>query len=193
MRGAIAGWSAALILLGASCCAEQQAGVTDCADFLISPSEFHMQFAGRPGTVTQQEHTFVCQAAIFGRAQILFAGMAQRQAANPAVARFAGRTLEEQAKMKRRLFRLAEQQDGIVPPRGLDASHLAMRDQLATLSGDAFDRAYLRYAVEDGRAAIAVFSEEASSGAEPNLNRFAAVAVPLLEQRVRLAQSIMGQ
>jgi len=182
-----------LILLGASACAGRNAEVADCANFVVSPSEFLMEFAGRPGTVTQEEHTFVCHATMFGRAQMAFARMAQRQAANPAVVKFAEQTLDEQATMNRHLFRIAEQEDGIVPPRGLDAPHLAMRDQLAQLSGDAFDRAYLQYTVQDGQAMIPVFNKETSSGAEPALNHFAANALPLIEQRVRSAQSIIGQ
>ncbi|MGO8919186.1 MAG: DUF4142 domain-containing protein [Stellaceae bacterium] len=182
-----------LILLGAAACAERHAGVVDCAHFGPSPSQFGAEFSGYAGTVMQQEYSFVCHATTFGRAQMDFARMAQQQAANPTVVRFAADTIDEQATINRHLFRIAIQQDGIAPPRELDAPHLAMRDQLARLSGDAFDRAYLHYVVQDGQAAIAVFNKETSAGAEPDLSRFAADALPRIEQRVLLAQSIIGQ
>lgn len=193
MKGAAVRWLAALIVLGASSCAEREEVAVDCADFVVSPSQFLMEFAGRAGGVTEQEHTFICRGTIYGRAQVTFARMAQQQAASPAVKRYAEQTLGEQETMNRRLDRIAVQEDGVIPPDGLDAPHLVMRDHLARLSGDAFDRAYLENEVRDGQAAIADFKEELASGAEPILNKFVATALPLVEQRVQLAQSIIGQ
>jgi putative membrane protein len=186
-------WLAALIVLGASACAQRQAGVVDCTNFVVSPSDFGITFAGRAGTVTQQEHTFICRGLMVGRAQLTFARMAQQQSTNPAVMRYAEQAIGEQEEMNRRLARIAVQQDGIIPPRGLDAPHLAMRDQLAQLSGYAFDRAYLENEVREGRAAIANFKQEMEAGAEPVLNKFAANALPLVARRVQLAQSMIGQ
>jgi putative membrane protein len=193
MKGAAVRCLAALIVLGASSCAERRDAVVDCADFVVSPSEYLMEIAGRAGRVTQQEHTFICHGMIFGTAQVTFAKMAQQQAASPEVMRYAEQTIGEQETMNRRLDRIAVQEDGIIPPSGLDAAHLAMRDQLARLSGDAFDRAYLENEVRDGQAAIADFKEELESGAEPVLNKFVAKALPLVERRVELAQSMIGQ
>lgn len=193
MRGAAGRLLAMFILLGASACAGPHADVADCARFGPSPSQFGTEFSGRAGTVTQQEYSFVCRATAFGRAQMDFARMAQRQSANPAVLSFAASTLDEQATMNRHLYRIAIQQDGIRPPRDLDAPHLAFRNQLAQLSGNAFDLAYLQAEVQDGQAAITVFTQEVTTGAEPDLNRFAADALPLLQRRVQLAQGMMGQ
>ncbi len=193
MRRGIERLLATLTLLSAASCAGRQADVTDCKDFAPSPSEYQMEFAGRAGAVTQQEHTFICRATIFSRSQLSFARLAQQQATNPAVMRFAEGTIDSQERMRRRLFEIAMQQDGVIPPHGLDAPHLAMRDQLAGLSGAAFDRAYLQTAARDGQAAAADFAQEATSGGEPTLNRFAADMLPLIEQRARLAQSMTGQ
>ena len=193
MRGAAGRLLAMFILLGASACAERHADIVDCARFGPSPSQFGTEFSGYAGTVMQQEYSFVCRATAFGRAQMDYARMAQRQSANPAVVSFAASTLDEQATMNRHLYRIAIQQDGIRPPRDLDAPHLALRNRLAQLSGDAFDRAFLQTEVQDGQAAIAIFIQETGAGAEPDLNRFAAEALPLVQRRVQLAQGMLGQ
>jgi predicted outer membrane protein len=65
-----------------------------------------------------------------------------------------------------------------------------MLDQLAGLSGDAFDRAYLQEEVQEDQIAMAVFTAEGASGSEPLLSKFATSAVPLVQDRLRLAQSI---
>lgn len=184
---------AAAVILGAASCAGREDAVVDCADFTVTPSEFHMEFAGRAGGVTEQEHTFICRGTIYGRAQVAFARMAQQRAASSAVVRYAERALGEQETLNRRLDRIAVQEDGIIPPAGLDVAHLAARDRLSGLSGDAFDRAYLETEIRDGQAAIADFKEEVASGAEPLLNKFAAAALSQVEQRVQLAQSMIGQ
>lgn len=193
VNGAVGRFLAALIILGACSCAQRQAAVVDCANFVVSPSDFAIEFFGRAGMVTQQEHTFICRGLMFGRAQVAYAKIAQQQSGNPAVLSFAEGTIGEQEKMNRRLSQIAVEQDGIIPPRGLDAPHLAMRDQLAQLSGYAFDRAYLENAVRDGRLAIADFKKEVESGTEPVLNKFAANSLPLVERRVQQAQSMIGQ
>lgn len=189
-----AGWLlAAAVLFGASSCAQRQAAVVDCANFVVSPSDFGIEFAGRAGMVTQQEHTFICRGLMVGRAQLAYARMAQQQSGNPAVMQYAQQTIGEQEEMDQRLSRIASQQDGIIPPRGLDAPHLAMRDQLARLSGNGFDRAYLENEIRENQAAIANFKQELDKGAEPVLSKFAANALPIVRRRLQLAQSMIGQ
>lgn len=189
----VPGWMlATLAVLGASSCAQHRAEVVDCKNFVMSPSQYMEQFAGRPGQETQQELSFICHADIYGRAQMIYAGMAQQRSASPAVREFAAQSAAAQREMIQRLNQIAIQQEGVTPPRGLDASHLALRNQLAQLSGAAFDRAYLQSAVQDGQAAIALF-RKAGSGMEPILGQFASGALPGLQQRASQAQGLLQQ
>ena len=174
-----------------SCVAPPYAEVTDCADYVETPSEYHMQAAGRAGMVTQQEHSFVCYATVLGRAQLEAARLAEVRGESPAVKRFAATTIDDQEKLVRRLRDVAEQQEGIIAPNGLDAPHLAMLGQLNGLSGEAFDRAYLQDQVQEGEATIAVFRQEVAEGSEQILRRFALDMLPLAEDRLRQAQSMM--
>jgi putative membrane protein len=176
-----------------SCIAPPYARVTDCADYVETPSEYHIESAGRAGMVTQQEHSFVCYATVLSRAQRESARLAEGRGTNPTVKRFAATTIDDQEMLDRRLSDIAEQHDGIIAPYGLDAPHLTMLDQLNSLSGEAFDRAYLEDQVQEGEATIAVFRQEAAEGSEPILRRFALEMLPRAEQRLRAAQTIIDQ
>jgi putative membrane protein len=194
MRGAIGWISIALLSSGlSSCIGPPYAEVTDCEDYVETPSEYHMEAAGRAGMLTQQEHTFVCYATVLGRAQLASARLAERQGTSPAVKRFAAATISEGEPLDQRLSDIAEQYAGIISPSNLDAPHLAMLDQLSRLSGAAFDRAYLENQLQDGQAALAVFQQEVAEGGEPIMRRFAFYMLPLIEARVRKAQSIIAE
>src|SRR5262249_13207803 len=138
-----------LAVLGASACAKREIAVVDCADFVVSPSQFAVEFVGPAGTVTQQEHTFICRATMFARGQVIFGRMAPQRTQSPAVLQSAQATANDAADLNHRLARIAIQQDGVPPPRGLDLPHFAIRDRLAGLSGYAFDRAYLQQAIAE--------------------------------------------
>lgn len=187
---------AALIVLGAASCAhntsEVAEEVADCANFVMSPSQYVGQIRGRLGAMENEELDFVCRAAAYGRAQIIYARMAERRSANPTVKQFAGKTIDSQRKLSRRLDQVAIQHEGITPPPGLDPRDIEARDRLAQLSGDDFDHSYLRDIVREGRAAIALFR---AGGAlpEPLIGRFASRALPVLEQRVSEAQSLLQE
>jgi putative membrane protein len=190
----VVGWLlATLALSGVSACAgSNRSAVVDCQDFVQSPSQYDMQFQGPAGQESQREFNFICRAAVYGRAQLTYARMAQERSANPAVKDFAATVVSTQSETSQRLSQIAIQQEGVTAPRGLDAAHLAVRDQLAQLSGNAFDRAYLQNAVEDGRAAIDLFRKE-SSTMEPVMGKFAAAELPTIEQRVSQAQGLLPQ
>ena len=183
---------AALMVLGAASCAHNTSEVADCANFVMSPSQYVGQIRGRLGAMENEELDFVCRAAAYGRAQIIYARMAERRSANPTVKQFAGKIVDVQQKLSRRLDQVAIQHEGITPPPGLDPRDIEARDRLAQLSGDDFDHSYLRDIVREGRAAIALFR---AGGVlpEPLIGRFASRALPVLEQRVSEAQSLLQE
>lgn len=189
----VAGWvSAALAILGAASCIDSRSGVANCADFVMSPSQYTAQIRGRLGAMENEELNFVCRAAIYDRAQIIYARMAGQRSSNPAVKQFAGKTFDAQRTLSRRLNQVAIEHEGITPPPGLDPAVLAALDRLGQLSGDGFDRTYLQYTVEQGQAAIALFREGCTLP-EPFISQFAGRALPVLEQRVGEAQRLLQE
>lgn len=183
----------AIVIVGVSSCATRQGRVADCADFAETPSEYHLQIAGRAGRVTQEDRDFVCHAAIAGVAETIFGGMAEQKAENPSVRDFARQMVDEHIQATDRLRTLAMDQAGITPPTTLDAMHGAERERLAALAGAAFDRSYMKGQVEEHRNAVLLFRQQALSGSEPTLQRFAAAALPSLQEHLLQAQRIAAQ
>jgi predicted outer membrane protein len=189
----VVGWLlATLAVIGTSSCAHQRSQVVDCKEFIMEPSQYGQQFQGEPGQEAQAELNFICQVSVYGYAQMSYARLAEERAASPAVKDFAAKVLDAQSEMNNRIRQIAIQQEGVTAPRGLDAARLDQREQLAGLSGGAFDRAYLQMTVQDGLGVLRVFHREAST-AEPVMGRFAGNGQPVIEERVRQAQSLLGQ
>lgn len=82
---------------------------------------------------------------------------------------------------------------GMAPPPALPADKQAKIARLQSLQGTAFDREYVRVTgVQDHQAAIGVFENASRSVADPDLRRFAAKTLPVLQQHLRSAQEIAG-
>jgi predicted outer membrane protein len=189
----VVGWLVAtLAIIGVSSCAHHRSEVVDCRDFVKNPVQYGDQFQGRPGQETEGEINFVCQVSVYGHAQVSYARLAEERSANAAVKDFAARVLDAQRAMDRRIAQIAIQQEGVTAPRGLDVAGLQQREQLAQLSGNAFDRAYLQYTVQDGLAVLRFFRKETATP-EPVMGRFAGNGQPVIEERVREAQTLLGQ
>jgi putative membrane protein len=188
-----AGWIVAVLaaLAGASC-APRTSETVDCADVVLSPSQYSMQWWGRPGIVSNDEVQFVCRAAVYGRAQLLNAQLAEQRSSNPAVRQFAAATATAQGEFDRQLRLIAAQQDGIMLPSGLTTAGIETRDRLAPLSNDSFDRAYLQAALQDGRTAVALF-RSGSGLPQPAMAGFAQRTLPQLEQRVSAAENLLRE
>jgi putative membrane protein len=64
-----------------------------------------------------------------------------------------------------------------------------LRDRLGKLSGDAFDKAYMREMLSDDQHDVAAFKHEATAGHDPDLKAWAAKTLPTLQEHLKLAQS----
>ena len=182
----------ALVTL-AACGGRRGAETVDCGKFNASPSEYYNKISGVPGALNNDDRQFICHAAIGESAGVVFARMASRRAASPAVRDYAQRMDYDHAKTHEELAALARGEAGIAAPAGLDAPHLAVRDELAGLSGPAFDRAYLRASLDEGAQLVGIYQKEIKTGGSPTFRRFAADNLEVLQERLRVTQSVGSQ
>ena len=68
-----------------------------------------------------------------------------------------------------------------------------VRDQLSTLAGPAFDRAYIQEMLVDHQKDVDEFEHEAQSGRDLDLQAWAATTLPMLRERLQLARTIHTQ
>ena len=189
-------WTTAVIVaaLGlSSCTAASHERYSDISDVAESPTQHFLHLAGRPGDVTQRDRNFVYRATVHCLYDLELAQLAQERATNPAVRDFARGVTNECRAQDRQLAVVAEEHVGVTPPVTLDRAHAAMRDQIAALSGEAFDRAYARDQIAATDRAAQLFLTQSGSGSEPVLQRLAAAALPGLQQRQRAAHELEGQ
>jgi len=70
------------------------------------------------------------------------------------------------------------------------SDHSAMRNKLMNLSGDQFDRAYMKEMVADHQKDIAEFEKASKNASDMDLRAFAEKTLPTLREHLQMAQSI---
>ena len=165
---------AALLAL-AACQTDQRAGTTEQAGAAPAQSEANAVFFEAAGTL--------------GLAEVRFAQLAEAKAANPAVRSFAAKMNTDQTMVNEQLAALA-QSKGVAPPSNMDGAHEGAYQQLQSLSGPAFDRAYVAGQLQDTTMMIQAFRAEADSGKDPQVRSFAQQYLPMMQQRLQMALAI---
>ena len=189
-------WTIALAIAAVgltSCTAASHKRYSDISDVAESPGEYMMHVAGRAGEATQADRNFVYRATVQCLYDVDLARVAEERASSTAIKDFARSVTNQCRAQDRQLTLVAEQHVGVTPPATLDRTHAAMRDQVAALSGQAFDKAYVQDQIAASGRAVHLFLQQSRSGSEPVLQDFAEAALPQLQQRQRAAQALGDQ
>jgi len=136
--------------------------------------------------MTASERMFIRKAAEGGKAEVELGKLAQEKAASPEVKQFGERMVNDHSKANDQLKEVA-QKEGVTLPTKLDAKDAATKARLEKLSGEAFDRAYMKDMVADHKTDVAEFEREARSGSDPDLKAFAQKTLPTLREHLRMA------
>jgi putative membrane protein len=80
-------------------------------------------------------------------------------------------------------------QKSISLPGEITTKDQALKTHLSSLSGDAFDKAYMSAMVKDHQTDIAEFEKEANSGTDSDLKSFASKTLPTLKEHLSLAKN----
>lgn len=148
--------------------------------------------AGKAAELTRADRDFIRDAAAAGTAETRAAQLALQKARSDDVKRFAQHMLDEHGRSNERLMRLASDL-GAAPPSETDRATARRLDRLGRLSGDEFDREYMRMQVDDHKKAISLYEREARNGRNAELKSFAADTLPRLRDHLAMAQGDMGK
>ena len=121
--------------------------------------------------------------------EITLAKQAEAKTSSPDVKSFAHKIIEDRTKSNQQLKQIA-QKEGFQLPDTLSISGQRELKRLSKLSGSQFDKAYLRFAIEDHQNAITTFESEAKQGTGPSLKTFATNTAPTLKEHLSMAQSV---
>lgn len=84
---------------------------------------------------------------------------------------------------------LAAQKD-VTLPDSLDATRQRMADKLMTLTGSAFDKAYIAGMFKGHKKAIKAFQAESAETTDADVKNFANQSIPVLEEHLQLITTI---
>lgn len=138
-------------------------------------------------TKSAADAKFAREAAIGGMEEVELGKVAVQKASNDKVKEFGQRMIDDHSKAGKELKSVAAK-NNIVLPAELDAKHKAMVDKYSSMSGAAFDRAYMRDMVKDHTSDVADFQKEANNGTDQGLKTFAATTLPTLQEHLRIAK-----
>jgi putative membrane protein len=145
--------------------------------------------------MTGKDALFVRKAAIGGIAEVKSAELAKDKASSAEVKSFAEQMIKDHEKANRELEDLAER-NKISVPTALDHEHQKRIDELAKLSGNAFDRAYVKQQKEGHHRMLKLMDDEAANGTDADLKDFAAktkgVVTEHLQRVEDLSHDVLG-
>jgi putative membrane protein len=148
----------------------------------------HSKDQAKMKPVTAQE--FATKAAVIGKAEVELAQLALNNTKNEEVRLYAERMVKDHTAADQKLRKIAAKEN-LQLPQSLDAKHQALKQKLAGLKDDAFDREYKKNMEMGHQEAVALFESAAQTAQMPqDLKAFAASTLPTLEKHHNLAQEI---
>jgi putative membrane protein len=142
-----------------------------------------------PMATKADDQQFVKKAAVGGMLEVQLGKLAQEKGSSDAVKEY-GKKLEQDHTKANDLLKEAAAKDGLTVPDSLDSKHQKKIDKLSKLSGEAFDKAFIKDAVKDHEKDISEFKNEAQHGTHANIKNFASETLPVLEGHLSMAKSL---
>ena len=139
--------------------------------------------------MTMTDTTFVKKAARGGLAEVELGKLATEKASSEDVKKFGQRMVDDHSKANDQLKQVASEEH-ITLPEGLSAKVKASTDRLEKLSGEQFDRAYMRDMVKDHKQDVAEFEHASKSAHDPAVKSFATQTLPTLQDHLKEAERI---
>jgi putative membrane protein len=135
------------------------------------------------------DSAFMKSAAEGGMSEVELGQLAQQKAVAAAVKKFGAQMIMDHSAANDKLKALAATKDVMLP----DSSSVlqqASKAKLNLLSGDSFDKSYIKGMVADHKDDIKEFQKEASRGKDPDVRAFAVSTLPTLQKHLAMIQSI---
>jgi len=141
------------------------------------------------GADASPDSAFYKNAAEGGISEVELGNLAQTKSNNDSVKEFGAMMVKDHTAVNAKLKTVAASKD-ISLPTSARMGQMATKAKLEVLSGDAFDKSYIKGMIKDHEEDIAMFKKEAASGQDPDARAFAAAALPTLRAHLKKIKSI---
>lgn len=142
------------------------------------------------GNLSRSDKKFVEEAALGSMAEVRLGQLAQQKASSDEVKQFGSRMVQDHTKAIEQLSTLAKD-DGVQLPSKLDSKHQRTYDKLSKLSGDEFDREYMKEMNADHKKDISQFQKAAKSADDPQIQQFAQQTLPTLQEHKKMGETTL--
>lgn len=187
-------WSGAALMLAAAftvlaiASAELRTGAQNSNSGGTQNSSGDMH-AGHSMAGMSADMKFAMMAAMGGMEEVEMGKLAAEKGASDEVRQFGQRMVDDHTKANQELMQIVSSK-GMTPPAALDAKHQADMQKMSALSGEAFDKAYVKMMVKDHKKDVGEFQKESTRGADPELKAFATSTLPTLQEHLQMIQRI---
>lgn len=138
---------------------------------------------------TQKQDVFWMEAAQGGMTEVELGNLALQKSQNEEVKRYAQMMVDDHTKANDELKTLAQSKN-VVLPTAINSKQMAMKDKLNGLSGDAFDKEYMKTMVKDHDKTVKLFQKQADKGSDADAKAFAAGKLPILKSHQTMARTM---
>lgn len=139
--------------------------------------------------VTGADLAFMNDAAPGGLAEVELGRLASKRASSQQVNEFAQRMIADHSKAGKRLEALAEQKQVKLPP-GVLPKAKQTKETLNKLTGEQFDRAYVKAMVEMHEKDVAAFAAFAKNATDADVKAFASETLPTLQHHLEMVRAL---
>ncbi|HEY2472252.1 MAG TPA: DUF4142 domain-containing protein [Terracidiphilus sp.] len=159
---------------------------------MISAALLCSSWAARAQNTTspsQNDKNFMRSALEGVSAEIALGQLAVKKGSSEDVKQFGQKMIDDHGRLGEQMRDVA-QKEGIRPPAGTTAKGKALEGKLRTLSGPAFDKAYIGAMVKDHRVDLDSFNNEANKGNDTAIKDAASRGALLIGEHLKLAEQL---
>jgi putative membrane protein len=134
--------------------------------------------------------SFASQAAIIGKAEIELGQLALKNTNDAGVRKYAERMVKDHSAADKKLKAIAAKEN-LPLPQSLDQEHESLKRKLQGMTGEQFDREYVKAMAKGHDKAVALFESASQQPQMPaDLKQFAVSTLPTLEEHQKMAHSL---
>jgi len=140
--------------------------------------------------VGQADQQFMIKAAQGGLMEVEAARLAQEKATSNEIKEFARKLEQDHTKANEDLKKLAAQKNVDLPTDM--GEHKAMLEKVRNLSGDQFDKQWMKMQVSHHKKDVNNFQKETTRAMDSDVRNFASTTLPTLQGHLQQAQQLEG-
>jgi len=141
------------------------------------------------GADKSPDASFFKHAAEGGIAEVEAGKLAQNKGNSQAVKDFGAMMVKDHSAANAKLGSIASG-EGMTLPTTSSVGQMASKAKLEVLSGDTFDKAYIKDQIAAHEQAAALFKKEIASGADPQAKSFATDTLPAVQAHLKKIRQI---